>query len=195
MRRASCLLLLISLFICTSSWALDAKDGGNKVAPSVVAIVDVQRILQKSSAASSVKKQIEEKSSHFQAQIAKEEQSLRAKEKKLAALRETAVADKYAEAEQKLRERFLFVERHVQTRRKAFDHAYNKAMKEVRASLIFIVEAAAKERGVNLVVVKQQVIWSDQTIDITDIVLEELNKQLPDIVLEISEQDSNPFNE
>ena len=184
---------LFLLFSLLGSGAVQAEEALRKVPASVVAIVDVQRVLQESSAASGVKDQVEARSSQFQKQIAKEENSLRKKEKDLAALRETANAEEYAKAEQALRERFLFVERHVQARRKALDQAYNKAMQEVRGYLISIVKEAAQKQGINLVVVKQQVIWNDQVVDITDVVLSELNKRLPKIRLQLSQEEGNLF--
>jgi Skp family chaperone for outer membrane proteins len=182
--------LFLFLWLCGSAWAEEAVP----IPSSVVAIVDVQRVLQESSAASRVKKQVEDQSSYFQKQIAKEESFLRDEEKKLAALRENAEADQYSAAEQKLRERFLFVERQVQARRKDLDLAYNAAMKKVREYLVDIVEKESKARGVNLVVVKQQVIWHDSTIDMTDVVLRDLNKQLPDITLDFPDKETPLFD-
>ena len=161
-----------------------------KVNPSIVAIVDVQRILQSSKAAKSVQDQLEAQRSKFQTEIADEEKELRDAEQKLAKLRENAKSDEFAEQEQKLQQRFLTVERHVQAKRKALDQAFTDSMNTVRKGVVDIVSEIAKEKGVNLVVVKQQVIWNVQNIDITDEVLVRLDKKLPQIQVKIiSEED------
>ena len=65
-----------------------AKTG--EVKPSIVAIVDVQRILQSSSSSKSVQSQLEIQRSKFQTEIAVEEAELRKAEQELVKLRETS---------------------------------------------------------------------------------------------------------
>lgn len=156
---------------------------------SVVAIVDVQRILQSSNAAKSVQQQLDAQRSKFQSEIAAEESDLRDAEQKLSKLRESAKANDYVEQEQKLQQRFLTVERHVQARRKALDQAFTDSMNVVRKALVDIVSQIAKKRGVNLVIVKQQVIWNDDVIDITDEVLGNLDKDLPNVQVKVVADD------
>lgn len=181
--------LAVVLLGCGQSWAAEGAraqpvPSGN-LKSSIVAIVDVQRILQASGAAKSVQQQLETQRSKFQTEIAAEEADLRDAEQKLSKLRETAKTDDYLEQEQKLQQRFLTVERHVQARRKALDQANTDSMNIVRKALIDIVSEIATLRGVNLVIVKQQVIWNDQNIDITDEVLTRLDKALPNVQVNI----------
>jgi len=184
MKKNALLLLLLGLaFIGTPKMACAAPA---KAPSSVIAIVDVQQLLQDSLAARSVQQQLESQRSKFQSEIADEEADLRKAEKKLTKMRGTAQTDAYAEEEQKLRQRFLTVERQVQSRRKALDQAFTESMNAVRKGIVDIVSAVAKERGVNLAIVKQQVIWNDQTIDITDEVLARLNKELPKLEVKIT---------
>lgn len=150
-----------------------------------VAIVDVQRILQASEAAQSVKAQLEAQRSRFQGEITKEEAELREAEKKLAQLRQEAKTQAYVEEEQKLQQRFLTVERHVQARRKALDQAFADSMNTVREALVEVVSEVAKANGFNLVLVKQQVIWNGAAVDITDEVLSRLNKELPKVSVRV----------
>ena len=177
-------LFLAVLLLVGASGAVRAESLKN-VSPSIVAIVDVQRILQASKAAKSVQDQLEAQRSKFQTEIAAEEKELRESEQKLAKLRENAKTDEFAEQEQKLQQRFLSVERHVQAKRKALDQAFTDSMNTVRKGVVDIVSEIAKEKGVNLVVVKQQVIWNDQNVDITDEVLIRLDKKLPQIQVKI----------
>jgi len=153
---------------------------------SSIAVIDVQRVLQESLAAKSVQKQLEAQRSKFQTEIAKEETELRQSEQDLAKSRETEKPDIYADREQKLRQRFLFVERHVQSRRKALDQAFTDSMNVVRNKLLDIVGDFAKEKNVSLVVVKQQALWSDKKMDITDDVLLRLNKDLTEVTVKVT---------
>lgn len=152
---------------------------------TTIAIVDVQRLLQDSLAAKSVQQQLESQRSKFQTEIAAEEADLRKAEQKLAKVRDASQPNAYAEQEQALRLRFLTVERQVQSRRKALDQAFTDSMNAVRQGVVDIVSSVAKEKGVNLAIVKQQVIWNDRAIDITDEVLARLNRELPKLEVKI----------
>lgn len=175
--------LVLLALLCLLPW--QGAQAAGEVKPSVVAIVDVQRILQASKAAKSVQQQLDVQRSKFQSEISDEEKELREAEKQLSKLRETAKADDYVEQEQKLQQRFMAVERQVQAKRKALDQALTDSMNDVRKCLIDIVSQIAKERGVNLVIVKQQVIWNDQVIDITDEVLTRLDAALPHVAVNV----------
>lgn len=153
---------------------------------TVAALVDVQRILDESLASKSVQRQIEVQRAKFQSEIAQEEKELRDSETELTKSRESVSAEAYAEQEQQLRQRFLTVEKHVQSRRNALDQSYTDAMNLVRKNFLDIVANLAKEKSFNLVVVKQQVLWSNKNIDITNEVLNRLNKNMPDVEVKLA---------
>ncbi len=175
LRRLFLLAFLLVLLPVGKVWAT----GG-------IAIVDVQRLLQAASSAQSVQQQLEAQRSKFQTEIAAEEAGLRAAEQKLAKMGEVSKTEAYSEQEQKLQQRFLAVERHVQARRKALDQAMTDSMNVVRKNLIAIVSQVSKEKGITLALVKQQVIWNDMAVDITDEVLVRLDKALPHVDVTIA---------
>ncbi|MFA4994269.1 MAG: OmpH family outer membrane protein [Bdellovibrionales bacterium] len=156
-------------------------DTAAKMPSPVIAIVDVQRILQESAASKSVQKQLETQRSKFQNEIGKEENSLRQAEQELSSQRNQLTAQAYSEREQQLRQRFSTVEKHVSARRKVLDQSYADAMSAVKNALLDVVSEVAHERGANLVIVKQQALWTDQPLDITDEVLKRLDQKMPKI--------------
>jgi len=171
--------LALALFLILSATAFFPCRAGD--APTAIALVDVQNLLQTAAAEKDIQRQLDAQRERFQAETTAEEKDLREVERKLAALRESGKADAYAEEEQKLRQRFLRVERQVQSRRKALDQAMTDSTSTVRSGLVSCSERIAKERGFSLVLVKQQVIWSGPSIDITKDVLACLDKALPNI--------------
>ncbi len=174
-------LLIAFLFFFTAGFGAARAETPPGLPTPVIAIVDVQRILQESSASKSVQKQLEAQRSKFQSEIGKEENSLRQAEQTLAKQRSQLTAQDYADKEQQLRQRFSAVENHVQLRRKVLDKSYADAMSAVRQALLDVVADVAHERRANLVVVKQQALWTDQPLDITDEVLRRLDQKIPKI--------------
>jgi len=183
---AACLLLAVLLTTATAYATAPAK-----LPPAVAAIIDVQRILQESLAAKSVQQQLESQRSHFQTQIEAEENDLRQAEDDLAKSRDQLAAAVYTDHEQQLRQHFLTVEQHVEARRKLLDQAFTDSMNTVRAALLEIVNQAAHAHGATLVIVKQQTLWSDATLDITDEVLDQLNRKLPYVNVAMPADDKN----
>jgi len=174
--------LALSFLLLTLFWVAGAHaEAPAKLPAPTIAIVDVQRILQESLAAKSVQKQLEAQRSKFQNAIEGEENGLRQAEQDLAKERATLPAEAYADREQKLRQNFSTVENHVQTRRKVLDQAFTDSMNAVRGALLEVVDKVAHEHGANIVIVKQQALWTDQPLDITDEVLKRLDQKLPKV--------------
>jgi Skp family chaperone for outer membrane proteins len=119
--------------------------------------------------------------SKFQGEIEVEENGLRQAEQSLAKERDKLAPQAYTQREQQLRRRFSAVETHVQGRRKQLDQSFTDSMNAVRTALLEVVDKVARERGANLVVVKQQTLWTDLPIDITDEVLKRLDQKLPQV--------------
>jgi outer membrane protein len=173
------------LAACLLAFGVIPAAGADKARPpeQVIAIVDVQRILQESLAAKSVQKQLDTQRAKFQTETEAEENELRQAEQDLGKSRDRLAANVYADHEQQLRQRFLSVEQNVDARRKVLDQSFTNSMNAVRSHLLEEVQAVAHERGANLVLTKQQVLWTDPSFDITDEVLQRLNKSLPDVAV------------
>jgi outer membrane protein len=170
-----------SASIVSGADAITAAKG--KLPSPVIALIDLQRILQESLAAQSVQKQLASRRAKFQAEIEGEENELRQSEQDLGKLRGQLASETYNDREQHLRQRFLTVERHVQARRKVLDQTFSDSMNDVRASLLEIVGEVAHAHDANLVLIKQQALWGDQPLDVTDEVLSRLNRKLPSVTV------------
>ena len=179
MRSLPCLIAAALLLITVSAHALDS----GKPVPSVALVVDVQRVLDESEAAKGVQKQLAVQRAQFQSDTEKEENQLRVAEQELNKAHDKLSADAFAEREQQLRQRFISVERHVEARRKALDQSFTDAMNVVRDNLLNIVQTLAHDKGANLVLVKQQILWGDKSLDVTDELLAKLNKTLPRVAV------------
>ncbi len=175
----------VLIFTGIEAWAGEPAS----IASPVVAVVDVQRILQESLAAKSVQKQIDVQRSKFQAETEKEENALRKAEEDLSKAHDSLSSDAYGEREQQLRQRTLTIERHFESRRKVLDQAFADAKNAISAALLDIVQTAAHERGANIVLLKQQILWANPALDVTDEVLSRLNKKLPQIPIKMGDED------
>lgn len=175
--------LILLLFMLCAPLAHAAE--GAAVPRGSVIIVDVKRILDESKAAIGSQKKIEEQRSAFQEEIAAQEKNIREAEQELLAQRGKIDAKEYSQKEDQLRQKFRDVERYVQERRQALEKATSLSMGKVHDVLLDIVKDIARKRGVQAVLVKQEVLWSEPILDVTDMVLERLNTELPDVPVNV----------
>lgn len=156
--------------------------------PASAVVVDVQRVLDEAEAAKGVQKQLAQQRARFQTETEKEENQLRQAEQDLTKAHDHLSANAYTEREQQLRQHFVAVERHVDVRRRLLDRTFTDAMNAVRDKLLSIVQEVAHEHGANLVLVKQQVLWSEKDMDVTDEILSRLNKALPQVQVKVPDE-------
>lgn len=180
MRILLCLALFLAMFAPVQAYA-------NGAPVANVLTLDVQRILQESTAAQGIRKQLDAQRDRYQAEIKVEEDKLRASEQEVVKNRDKLTKEQLAEKQKQLRADFRVVERKVQQRRRALDQAFAEAMKRIRAALGEVVIETAKERGANLVLPKGETMWHAPELEITDVVLQRLNAKLPSVKVTIVE--------
>ncbi len=174
------LLALVLVFMGGPAFAADPAPA-QATAPSGVLVVDIKRLLDESTASVNSQKKVEARRSAFQTEIADKEKTIRDAADNLQQQRGKIDATAYAAKEDQLRQQFRDVEQYVQDRRRVLELATANAMNRVRDAMMRIATDIAHKRGAQAVLSKQQVMWSENSIDITDQVLQRLNTELPDI--------------
>ncbi|MCL2504856.1 MAG: OmpH family outer membrane protein [Alphaproteobacteria bacterium] len=177
MRIIAFISLLLAFSFCGAAFAAEKET----LPASVVAVIDIQKIMEEALASKEIQKKLDARRSQFQAEITKEENELRKAEKELAAMRDTLAVHEYSKREQQLKQRFSAVESYVRTRRKVLDQSYTIAMDAIRKAVISIIEEVSLQKGINIVIVKQNIIWTNRKLDITSDVLTLFNKKIPKI--------------
>ncbi len=184
-------LAFLALLLCGSPAALAQEMAAT---PSVrvkldapmnrIRSVDVQRILQDSLAAKSAQSQLENLRETYRLSISQQESLLREAEQKLQQERANLKPNEYAIREETLRSKIRSLEQVVQSRRRNLENAFTEAMGEVRTVLLQMVAEYAKQHALDAVLVKQQILWQNEDLDITPEILAMMNKALPDISIE-----------
>ena len=148
---------------------------------SVVAVVDVQFILQEAAASKNIQKQLEAQRETYQNEISKQEDRLRAVEQELNRQRSVLSPDDFAQKRREFEQQVADVQRTVQARKRVLDQAFNESMTKVRDAVLQIVTEVAGEQKATLVLAKQQVVLAEKSLDLTSAVLERVNRKLPTV--------------
>ena len=144
-----------------------------------VMVVDYQALLQNSKAAKMVRSQIEQKRGEYTKEISHQEEVLRAErdalQRQQASLSPEALNQKGRDFQQKVNE----LERSVQGKRQALEKSNGDALLKIQEQMLKIIADIAKQRKVNLVFQRADLVLFDQGFDVTDEVLQKLDEEMP----------------
>lgn len=152
----------------------------NLPAPKL-AIIDVDRIMRDASAAKAVREQLEKQRASFQTQIEKKEGELRNANQELARQRTILSAEAFNQKRAEFEKQVSAVQQQVQTLKRQLDQMRGNAMQQVTQALNGIIAEYAKEADYNVVLPASQVVLADRAFDITQPILERLDKKLPSV--------------
>ncbi|MBP2291109.1 OmpH family outer membrane protein [Azospirillum rugosum] len=154
----------------------------------VIAVMDVQKIMQESNASKGVSKSFESLRDAYQKEVASLEDKLRKSDEELRKQQTVLSQDALAAKRRDFEKQLADVQKTVQNRKRALEGALNEAMGVIHQNMVQIVQDVAKERGANLVLTRQQFVLVDTQLDITDTVMERVNKKLPQVALNVPKQ-------
>ncbi|MCZ6887500.1 MAG: OmpH family outer membrane protein [Gammaproteobacteria bacterium] len=153
-----------------------------------VAVLDYQKILRDSSSAVDIKAQVERQRQIYQDQITKQEQELRDADQELARQRTILAPEAFAQKRREFEERVAEVQREVQSRKRELDQAYDYGIQQVQQALVGIITELAEERGFNLILSRQQIVYADKSLNISEEVLVRLNERLPKVTVPLAQE-------
>ena len=172
---------------------------------SRIAIIDYQLIQKNSTAMVEIQKQIEQRRLIYQQEISKQEQELRASDQELVEQRRLIYQQEISKQEQELRAsdqelanqrsvlaadafalkrrefeaKVAQVQRQVQDRKRELDRAFEYGMNQVQLVVKEIIADLAQQRNFNLVLSRQQIIFSENNLNISEDIVKLLNERLP----------------
>lgn len=148
-----------------------------------IGIVDMAKVRQDSSALRSIADQVNLYRNAFQKDIQDEEASLRDANQELSRQRSILSPEAFEDARREFETRVADVQRTVQQRKAELEKVREAAMRELHRALNTVIAEIAQERGLILVLPRDQTILSATSLEITNEVTERLNVQLPDVAV------------
>lgn len=152
----------------------------------VIAVIDAQAVLNSSKAGKSIQDQLANQRDAFQKEFSKLERDLGDEEKKLVAERDKLTPEKFAEKRRAFEEKLMDARRLAQRRRVSLEKASADAYNKLRSRMTEIVAEQAQANGYDIVLTRQNVVLAEKEMDITGPVMDKLNKDFPDVKLDIS---------
>ncbi len=143
--------------------------------PVVVGIVDVPFLLSQSKGGKSLNSQSEARRKALQAELLKQEENFRTQQQQLLAQRASLQPADYQKKEQDLAASYQKFREGVGAKKKSYETAHEKAYQQLSDALSKVLTEFASQRGINLILSRQNVVVSDEKWDITAEVLKRLD--------------------
>ena len=152
-------------------------------APEVmrIAIVDADSILRDATVVKGIREQILDYRKKYENEFKKEEEALRTANEDLAKKRTILSPEAFAEERRKFERKVVDVQRLVQVRKQDLDKAQGVAMSKVEEALNQIINEIVTEHKLSIIMKSNQTVYYTRSIDVTQAVLDRLNKKLPSI--------------
>ena len=144
-----------------------------------IAIVDYQLIRKNSTAMVDIRSQIEERRLVYQEEISSQEQALRATDQELVRQRSVLSTEAFALKRREFEAKVSQVQRQVQDRKRELDQAFEFGMNQVQFLINDIIAELSKEKGFNLVLSRQQIVFAENSLNISEEIVQVLNERLP----------------
>jgi Skp family chaperone for outer membrane proteins len=175
-----CLMIsAISLSLINPVFAADNK----------ITVVETRKIIENSVAYAEIMKQVQKKNEQFREEIQKSEGDLKKKyqelETKKNALSQDAIDKKNDEISKEVAE----LQKKSYGQHSTLEEAHRNATQILVDKTTEIVKTQAEKNGYEIVIEKAAVFYSDAKLDITDAVLEELNKALPTVEVKFQSEE------
>lgn len=146
-----------------------------------IAVVDMQFVMQQSTAGKSVRDKLDKQREKYMKQIKAKEDELLSMEEELKRQRGVAKPEEFDKKRAEFEKQISAAQAEANKLKASLERAYNDAMTKLRGETAKIIADVAKAQGVSVVLSRQSVVLAEKSLDITPQVVESLNKTLKDI--------------
>ena len=177
--------LLFLTFFCFNLNSQESNNNSIKMDSVRIAVIDMQKILNESVAYQGVVEQFENIRRKQRNKMTKLEDEIRDTENNLFKQKNLISKEKYAEKVQALTKRINEVKDQKNKDVKRFELSFEKATSKIQAALIDVLSKIANKQKLDLVMAKSQVLLVGNSIDLTNLAVDELNEVLPNVSLDL----------
>jgi Skp family chaperone for outer membrane proteins len=162
---------------------LPAMAKGSPPPAATIGVLGIPEIMRASGAAQQVEKTIGERREKLNEDAQKEQMAWREMQQSLANERSKLNAEQIRAKEKELQDRITAAQKTFRDRNRIIQQAGQYGLAQIERMLVSVIREVAESRGMNLVLHRAQVALNVNEFDITDQVVEQMNKVLPSVVL------------
>ena len=150
----------------------------------VLGIVDTDLLLQDSLAAKGVRLERDKYATTYQNQVKDMEAKLRAEDQQLAQQRGVLAPDVFQQQATAFQQKLAEFQAQVKDKQERLDYSFQQSMQTIGSTIMVVAGEVSKERGINAVMARNQLMIFDPAMDITKPVLDKLNQRLASVTFQ-----------
>lgn len=150
---------------------------------TVMGVISVRDVFRSSAAAQQVERIMGERREKFQQDVQKEQAAWRDMQQAFASQRANMTPEQIRGKERELQDRVTNAQRQFRDRQRVIQQATEYAGSQIERATIMVVRQVAESRGINVVFHREQVVLNAPEFDLTETVIQQLNKMLPTVVI------------
>lgn len=163
-----------------------ATPAASYAANATIAVINVQQVMNESTAAKSMREQLEKKQNEFQETISKKEKVLQKDDKELSKKRSVLSKEAFEKKLRAFQSKATKLQKDVQAKKALLEVSSARALADIQKATTQIISDLSKEKGFKVALPTSQILYADDSLDISDEVLKRLNKKLPKLVVNFS---------
>jgi len=161
-----------------------ATGGSSQALPvPVIAIVDLDRIMQESVAYQKAAAQIDKIRQQTADELRQRENELRDAEQELSRQQRLVSAEQFDQKRRDFQRQVGEAQQLAQTKKRDLDTVSNGAMNQIRNTIVQVVGEISRERGINMVLPRAAVVLESPAFDVSNEVITRVNQKLPSVTV------------
>ncbi len=157
-----------------------------------VGVIDAERILRQSTAYQGIRPQMQTLRKQFEDRFRAAEGELRTTKRNIEQERAILSPEAFAQRQREFRQRVQTVQRDMQGVNRILDRAMSDGVAKIQLKAHEIVRELAQEMKLDLILTNVAVAFARPKFDLTDRVLERLNKRMPSVKVALPQQNPAP---
>jgi Skp family chaperone for outer membrane proteins len=148
---------------------------------TAMVVIDIAMVVRDSAAAKTMRSQAERQQTAMRAEDEKIEKDLRAAEQELVQQRTILAPEAFNQRRRDFERRVNEAQQAAQAKRRDFEETMAGAQRRIEAAMTEIVLEIAKDNDYKIVIPRAVIVASHDQVDITDEVIQRLNKKVPTV--------------
>ncbi|WP_339716417.1 OmpH family outer membrane protein [uncultured Sneathiella sp.] len=150
-----------------------------------IGVVDMQKIMREIEVAKDINAQMAAYDDEVNAELAAAEQKLKDEKTQIERQKTLVTPDAYSKKQADFNRKAAAFRVNVQERNRQLQRSRIKALDKVREQMIPIVRTVMDEYGATLVVDVSEILFAEKPLEITDVLIDRLNKELKKTKVEL----------
>ncbi len=148
-----------------------------------IAVIDTKKVLQESQAMKQVNQTVTGRKNQFQQEFRQKEQGLLAQHQELVRQKSILSPEAFAQKKADLDKQAAIIRSEAKERNKGLTQLRNSGLNEIKKHLDVVIKRIVEAKKLDLILAKTSLVYSGNSLDITDEVAQNLNASLPALTI------------